>query len=267
MPEQSDQFGVLGDESSCSARRVPNRNMAWVLLQRVPQQWARTSSHAFAPLGRAVEAPKAARAEATERAGVTASAGTRRAVNRICYRQGRRATRVRVKRRARASPRPPLPPGCRRQSPNRRNRPRAAPRAPLLALLVAAIAIAAAAYYGLRSGDVPEQAPGTLVEIDCLPDDYGGEGAVPCRPTRCGRLVVDNFIDAAHAEQLRALAARGMSLGGGAAGRRSSTLRAVRCRSARISSTSGRRSIRRAGRSRARSWRHSARSPSASAPR
>ena len=66
---------------------------------------------------------------------------------------------------------------------------RAAPRTPLLALLVAAIAIAAAAYYGLRSGDVPEQTPGTIVETDCLPDDYGGEGAVPCRPTRCGRLV------------------------------------------------------------------------------
>ena len=95
---------------------------------------------------------------------------------------------------------------------------RAAPRTPLLALLVAAIAIAAAAYYGLRSGDVPEQTPGTIVETDCLPDDYGGEGAVPCRPTRCGRLVLDDFIDAAHAEQLRALAARGMSLGGGAGG-------------------------------------------------
>ena len=71
--------------------------------------------------------------------------------------------------------------------------PRAPSRAPLLALAIAAIAIAA--YYGLQSGDVPEQAPGIIVDIDCLPDDYGGEGAVPCRPTRCGRLVLDDFID------------------------------------------------------------------------
>ena len=56
----------------------------------------------------------------------------------------------------------------------------------MLALAIAAIAIAA--YYRLQS-DVPEQTPGRIVDIDCLPDDYGGEGAVPCRPTRCGRPV------------------------------------------------------------------------------
>lgn len=106
------------------------------------------------------------------------------------------------------------------------NKKRKKSKGPALSSLGARVAFGAAAcvviawgihYEMRRTASVAWRAAGKMVPADCTARDY--EPAVRgCSPTTCGRLVVDNFTTPDEIASLRALAERGMALGGGAGG-------------------------------------------------